>query len=137
MATRPAHGQAMNIDSRALARTLGGELWGRNILAPGPGHSSADRSLSIKIDPTAPEGFIVHSFAGDASMECREYVRSAVNAGRGRAKAPESPKSLYSLTPNRSADRRSAFALKLWTEGRDPRGTLVATYLAARGLTIS
>jgi hypothetical protein len=44
-------------------------------LVPGPGHSAADRSLSIKIDPTAPEGFVVHSFAGDDPLSCRDFVR--------------------------------------------------------------
>jgi len=40
----------MTLDPRAFARALGGEATGRNVLAPGPGHSQADRSLSVKID---------------------------------------------------------------------------------------
>ena len=58
--------QAMTLDPRAVARALGGIASRQNVLAPGPGHSRADRSLSIKIDPTAPDGFILHSFAGDS-----------------------------------------------------------------------
>lgn len=128
----------MSINAYALAQALGGELLGRNILAPGPGHSLIDRSLSIRLDPTAPDGFIVHSFAGDPPMECRDHVRSAIGADRRKPKQPPSPsKSPNSLTPNRDGDRRSAFALKLWKEGYDPRGTVVTTYLAARGLTVS
>lgn len=42
----------MTLDPRAVARALGGHVSGRNIAAPGPGHSRADRSLSIKIEPT-------------------------------------------------------------------------------------
>jgi hypothetical protein len=57
----------MNFDARALAAALGGDLSGRNILAPGPGHSRADRSLAVKIDIAAPEGFLVHSFAAKCS----------------------------------------------------------------------
>jgi hypothetical protein len=39
----------MTPDRLAVARALGGDV-GRNVLAPGPGHSRAERSLSIKID---------------------------------------------------------------------------------------
>jgi hypothetical protein len=49
------------IDSQFLARALGGEVSGDEIRARGPGHSAKDRSLSVKVDPDAPGGFIVHS----------------------------------------------------------------------------
>ena len=42
---------------------------------PGPGHSPKDRSLSVKIDTDAPDGFVVHSFSGDDPIVCRDYVR--------------------------------------------------------------
>src|SRR6266487_2041044 len=63
------------IDPRTIARALGGEISGRQILAPGPGHSRLDRSLSIRFDPAAPGGFVVHSFAGDDPFACKDYVR--------------------------------------------------------------
>ena len=64
------------LEPHEVARVLGGVVTGRNnISAPGPGHSPADRSLSVKIDPDAPELFLVHSFAGDPPMVCRDYVR--------------------------------------------------------------
>jgi hypothetical protein len=62
-------------DLRALARALGGEISGRQVLAPGPGHGRLDRSLSIRFDPAAPGGFVVHSFAGDDPFACKDYVR--------------------------------------------------------------
>jgi hypothetical protein len=63
-------------DVRAIAHALGGEVLGRDcILCPGPGHSRQDRSLSVKLDPTAPDGFIVHSFAGDDPIICKDHVR--------------------------------------------------------------
>src|SRR5207248_1762914 len=43
---------------------------------PGPGHSPKDRSLSIKLNPSAPDGFVVHSFAGDDPLQCKDHVRS-------------------------------------------------------------
>jgi RecA-family ATPase len=59
----------------SIARALGGEVSGCQVLAPGPGHSPKDRSLSIKLSRDAPEGFIVHSFCGDDPIACRDYVR--------------------------------------------------------------
>ena len=44
------------------------------VLAPGPGHTSHDRSLSVRPDNAAPDGFLVHSFAGDDPILCRNYV---------------------------------------------------------------
>jgi hypothetical protein len=42
---------------------------------PGPGHSAKDRSLAVKLDCAAPDGFVTHSFAGDDPTVCRDYVR--------------------------------------------------------------
>jgi hypothetical protein len=64
------------IDPKSLARTLGGEASGDQIRAPGPGHSKEDRSLSVKVDDRAPGGFVVHSFANDDPITCRDYVRA-------------------------------------------------------------
>jgi RecA-family ATPase len=64
------------IDLQSLARALGGVISNGQVLAPGPGHSPTDRSLSVKPDPSAPGGFLTHSFAGDNAIQCRDYVRS-------------------------------------------------------------
>ena len=66
---------AASLNLQTLARLLGGEVRGRQVLAPGPGHSAADRSLSIKLDAKAPDSFVVYSFAGDNPIKCRDYVR--------------------------------------------------------------
>ena len=39
-------------------------------------------------------------------------------------------------TVERDADYRSAHALWLWNQSRDPRGTVISSYLASRGLTL-
>jgi RecA-family ATPase len=74
-----------------LARCLRGDISNGQVLAPGPGHNATDRSLSVKIDPTAPDGFVVHSFARDDPIQCRDYVREKAglqawqpNGGRKR-----------------------------------------------------
>ena len=63
---------------QTLARALGGEVRNDQVLAPGPGHSAIDRSLSIKIDANAPDGFLVHSFTTDDPITCRDYVREKI-----------------------------------------------------------
>jgi hypothetical protein len=65
----------MTLDARTIAKVMGGDVNGDGALVPGPGHSPKDRSLSIKLDPVARDGFIVHSFAGDGVGECRDHVK--------------------------------------------------------------
>jgi hypothetical protein len=45
------------------------------VRAPGPNHSPTDCSLSVKFDASAPDGFVVFSFADDDPIRCRDYVR--------------------------------------------------------------
>jgi putative DNA primase/helicase len=64
------------MDVRSLARLLDGEIKGRDAVScPGPGHSRKDRSLSVRINPNAPDGFVCYSHAGDDWKVCRDYVR--------------------------------------------------------------
>jgi hypothetical protein len=73
---------------KQVAQALGGELSGNQVLAPGPGHSPKDRSLSIKLEASAPDGFLVHSFAGDDPIRCKDYIREKLGlpAWTGSAK---------------------------------------------------
>src|SRR6202021_1704020 len=48
-----------------IARLLDGDVSGSQVVAPGPGHSRKDRSLSVRLSPSAPDGFIVFSHADD------------------------------------------------------------------------
>jgi putative DNA primase/helicase len=130
----------MRLDPRTVARVLGGNVSGPNVVAPGPGHSRADRSLSIKIDPAAPDGFILHSFAGDSPIACRDYARAALGLGareRRRKQALRSGSWPSTVAPHDDAAKRLALALRIWNEAHDPRGTVVANYLASRGLTLT
>jgi hypothetical protein len=65
------HARHPNYRSRSRRKSH----WPRRRAAPGPGHSAADRSLSVKLDAAAPDGFIVTSFAGDDALACKDYVR--------------------------------------------------------------
>jgi hypothetical protein len=63
-----------------IARKLGGDVNkgkdGESARVPGPGHSAKDRSLSVKPDSGAPDGFVVFSFSGDDPIRCKDYVRA-------------------------------------------------------------
>ena len=72
------------LSARHLAKTLGGDARGDQVLAPGPGHTPQDRSLSIKLDPNSPDGFVVNSFAGDDPIACKDYVREKAGLGAFR-----------------------------------------------------
>jgi Toprim-like len=61
------------INLRTIAHALGGEVSGHQVLAPGPGHSAQDRSLSIQFN--GHDDFVVHSFADDDPLACKDYVR--------------------------------------------------------------
>jgi Protein of unknown function (DUF3631) len=67
-----------------IAEILGGRVSGNEVIAPGPGHSAADASMSIKVDAAAPDGFVVHSFAGDDDIACKDYVRKKLGIERER-----------------------------------------------------
>jgi hypothetical protein len=119
------------MDVRTLASALNGEVAGRDqVLAPGPGHGPRDRSLSVRIDPGAPNGFLCHSFAGDDWRQCRDHVRRSLGLA---AWEPEAPK----RAPRRlSGSTTTEAALALWERSTDPHGTIVEDYLVSRALRL-
>ena len=103
---------AFTIDICQLARHLDGEVTGRNsIVAPGPGHSRKDRSLSVTLDRDAPDGFLVNSFAGDDPITCRDHVRAAARPSLPGLRAAKIKAITGSETNPRTVSRKSA-ALK-------------------------
>ena len=125
----------MGASAQNLARALGGKASGNKVLVPGPGHSAGDRSLSVEFDPTAPDGFVCHSFAGDDPLACRDYVRVALGMpafdGRQREVLPK-PK------PAPAVDKSDTIApaLAIWHEAVDAAGTLAEQYQVSRGSTL-
>jgi hypothetical protein len=136
------------LDARNLARLLGGEASGSNcVSAPGPGHSPKDRSLSVRLDPSAPDGFLIYSHAGDPWKVCRDHVRRRLGlpdwqpGDEQRRTIPSSKIEQWDLAavtqeanegPRHWSEDdliRIARARAIWHEGRDPRGTLAETYL--------
>jgi hypothetical protein len=64
----------VEVSLEQIARALNGDIRGDQVLAPGPGHSAEDRSLSITLSDKADGGFIVKSFANDDWRLCKDYV---------------------------------------------------------------
>lgn len=120
------------LDIREVARALGGDaLRGNRALVPGPGHSRRDRSLSIRLAPDAPDGFMVHSHAGDDWRACRDHVKAALGIDSGGASSPR-----LVASPEPDDRERIAQASAIWMGAGEPQGTPVEAYLASRGLSL-
>ncbi len=140
------------MDIRTIAQTLGGDVSGRQALVPGPGHNPHDRSLSIRVEPGAPDGFVVHSFAGDHPIVCKDHVRERLGLPhwqpgdeQDRRVAPSQVRQFDQTALDRESQKRPRTeddrlrierATAIWNEARDPRGTLVEKYLRSRRLEL-
>jgi len=116
------------IDPTNLAVALGGKASGNEIRAPGPGHSPEDRSLSVKVDCRAPDGFVVNSYSGDDWQVCRDYVREKAGLGpfkpngQGR-KRPSSTPSKAPLVVDKTYDYKDESGRTLYSVIRyKPKG---------------
>lgn len=119
-----------------VAKALGGTVIGQNrVSAPGPGHSRADRSLSVLVDPSLPDGFVVHSFAGDDPLACKDYIRLRLGSGSWRGRDLPRPLPLVSI-PKEAPDGGTATTWpRLWASSHPVLGTPAETYLRrARGI---
>jgi hypothetical protein len=113
-----------------LAAKLGGKINGPWINTRGPGHSKDDLSLGIRFDPDAPDGFAVHSFAGDDPSACRKYAKEKLkDLSTIGMVIPESDDHVHGPT----IAKLSVFALHLWAETLPIEGTPAAVYLESRG----
>ena len=81
--------QVFNFTLREIALALGGKVSGNQVLAPGPGHSTDDESLSVRVDISAPGGFLVHSFSNDDPLVCKDYVREKLGVRWERVRQPK------------------------------------------------
>jgi hypothetical protein len=126
-----------------VARALDGVVNAGLIHAPGPGHSRADRSLSVWIDCNYSEGFRVHSFAGDDWRVCRDHVRERLGlpswgpSNWNQACAPAPASDQRSVAPAIDDRGRIERAQAVWREGVPIIGTVAEQYLRHRGLFIT
>jgi hypothetical protein len=111
-----------------LARALGGEAVGGQVVAPGPGHSPRDRSLSVRLSATAPSGFVVYSHAGDDTAACRDHVCDCVGLERQphRPRPGAASRHILSSDSNAAEAGRAAFV-------REQIATIIRELVPVRG----
>lgn len=130
------------MDIRTAARILRGSVTSGGISCPGPGHSTHDRSLFVKLDASAPDGFYVTSYARPADdwRVCRDYVKAQLGIADGGWQRRQGVDiSTPSRTPPISAPEavdRIKFALKIWDVSESPGWSLTEKYLQSRGLGV-
>jgi len=115
---------------KKVAATLGGEVAGQRVLRPGPGHSVADRSLSVTL---ATGDIIVHSHAGDDWRLCKDFVRAKLGlARRGNEERVDHVQQMVGLSVNglECSDKAGA----IWRQATPIGGTPAELYLSGRGL---
>ena len=120
---------------REIARALGGEAAGGQVLAPGPGHGPRDRSLSVRLSATAPDGFVAFSHAGDDWRECRDHVRDRLGWERRDERDPPGAKAAKVGKGDPEYElRQHEKARWLWAQRRPLTGSIGEIYLRqARG----
>ncbi|MCC0808060.1 virulence-associated protein E [Methylobacterium sp. W2] len=131
-----------------IARAVpGGKVSGNQVLAPGPGHSHKDKSLSIRLS-AGPDGFVVYSHAGDDFRDCRDYVADALGLSSDRWRAGSHAPDPEAMAARRRAQEearqaeeaetaaRQRRALAIWNASQSPAGTIVEAYLASRRLAL-
>jgi hypothetical protein len=92
------------------------------------GHSPHDRSLSVRPDPRAPDGFLVHCFGAGNSLQEKRRVLALLKDMFSPAATPH----LLPVAPVARVSPhapRTGEALKIWHEARAPEGTPVEAYL--------
>jgi hypothetical protein len=107
--------------------------WDRNGVwanGPGPGHSKKDRSLGVRDDPNAPDGFRIHSLAEDEPNACRKHVKRLLQSA-ANLWPPELD--AQGTNPAYTQTKLGAKGLDLWGEAEPIEGTAAAVYLKTRG----
>jgi hypothetical protein len=108
----------VEISLQQVARALNGEIHGDQVLAPGPGHSAKDRSLSVALSAKADGGFIVKSFANDDWRTCKDYVLDQLGLPRFQPRGRH----------NGSEDLSKLIQEAVAAQHQPPKSKPVATY---------
>lgn len=125
-------------DLREIVKRVGGDIYagGRRALVPGPGHSKADRSLSLMLTQNGRVVFQPHS-ARDSVADCFKYLgidgetaRPADKAEWARMRRAQEDEQRR----QRMADQ--AFCASIWRDTVPLEGSLAETYLWSRRLIL-
>jgi putative DNA primase/helicase len=115
---------------------------GASVVGPGPAHSVKDASLIVMPSTIAPDGFLVHSYAGDDPLECKDYIGQRLGIPSFQPSTPLlSAEALAIVVPTKPeqpppANSNADFARKIWCESTATRGSLAERYLNSRCLIL-
>lgn len=139
----------MMLTLREIASALGGEVAGREVVAPGPNHSRKDRSLGVVLSRANPDGFVCRSYSGDDWRACRDYVAGRLGLPQWEPGRRDQPDDIIGRMQARArrieaekvdeADRQNRinYAVKVLNEAGPITGTLAEIYMTEkRGLRL-
>jgi hypothetical protein len=113
----------MSATLRTIAKALGGEITGKSVLAPGPGHSSRDRSLSVTPSPIREAFGSLDRISSEALVAALVDMKDRPWGECNHGKA---------LTQNQLARKLKPFGLKpkniKEADGRVPKGYMRADF---------
>ena len=136
---------------RTLKAALGGDLSGNTLLCPTIGHGRKDRGTSYTDKPGAPDGLLVKVHNGNgrtddlAAKDLALRILGEEPEFLRRQREPGSPienmqrrhqRRLAEEQDRASTMRKQRLARDIWDAGRDPRRTIVETYLHSRALDL-
>jgi RecA-family ATPase len=86
--------------------------------------------MSVRLDPNAPDGFVVHSFTTDDPIACKDYIREKCGLPAfGSHKNNRTTADVLPITPITDDQIAAALAhLKTSPPPTRPNGNIVATY---------
>jgi hypothetical protein len=124
------------VSLRSIVKTVGGELLagGAGALIPAPGHSEADRSVSLRLRPDGR--VLVNCFSPDTQWaDVFDWLRGKGLVDQNNkltSAAGNSAPRATSLKPEPTARERIAAARRIWDGGVPITGTLAARHFALR-----
>jgi hypothetical protein len=129
-----------------IAKALGGHRAGGQFLVRCPCHRDASPSLAVR---DGAKGLLLYCHAGCDFRDVADSLRRlGFQVGAEpfepdlRRRPPPRPGRYYrenyrDLAPKRDDDaERAAYVAKVWSQAKNPRGTLAEIYLRARGLAL-
>lgn len=120
---------------RTIVQTLGGELYdrGRRANIPAPGHSPADRSVSLLLEG---DRIVVHTFGDGDWRAVLDHLRAhqLIDAG-GSPTSVGSAREAVERPETASHHGRRQAARRLWAGGRAVQRTLSERHCRLRGVT--
>ena len=130
--------------AQEIIRRLGGHWRGRYGMARCPCHR--DRTPSLKVMDGLDGELILHCFGGCGWRDVKDALRRdgllpERGVGNGHAQEKNAPPDRETMKRRDAAERadkarRTRQALRIWRKAIPASGTLVETYLRARGITI-